>query len=99
MDIFGDHALVFQLRHRVVQPTLGLLLRQGGRLNMAEPEHLHLPHDEGHESSSDLRCNSLGITVTYGNVYDPITSYTFVYVTVRPQPLRMGTNELVMINV
>ena len=59
MDIFGEHALLFrrdpssagfQLRHRIVQTTLGLLLRQAGILHMVEPQHLRLSRDEGPES-------------------------------------------------
>ena len=59
MDIFGDHALLcrrdpssawFQLRHRLVQQTLGLLLRQGGITHAVEPQHQRLSRDEGPES-------------------------------------------------
>ena len=49
MDIFGDHALLccrqptsagFQLRHRLVQHTLGTLLQQAGICHSVEPAHL-----------------------------------------------------------
>ena len=59
MDIFGDHALLcrrdpssagFQLRHRLVQQTLGQLLRQGCIIYVVEPQGLRLSRDEGPES-------------------------------------------------
>ena len=59
MDIFGDHALLcrrdpssagFQLLHRLVQQTLGLLLRQAGITHAVEPQLLRLSLDEGPES-------------------------------------------------
>ena len=59
MDVFGDHALLcrgdpayagFQLRHRLVQQTLSLLLRQAGITHAVEPWYVHLSRDEGPES-------------------------------------------------
>ena len=55
MDIYGDHALLccgdvasagFQLRHRVVQQSLGTILRQAGIFHVVEPPHLRLTRDD-----------------------------------------------------
>ena len=55
MDTFGDHALLchgdphssgFQLRHRLVQRTLGSILQQAGVHHMVEPPHLRLARDD-----------------------------------------------------
>ena len=57
MDIFGDHALLclcsrqptyagFHLRHRLVQQTLGTLVRQDGICHSVEPAHLHFSREE-----------------------------------------------------
>ena len=59
MDIHGDHALLcrgdaasagFQLRHRLVQQSLGSILRHAGISYMVEPPHLRLVLDEVPES-------------------------------------------------
>ena len=59
MDIYGDHALLcrgdaasagFQLRHRLVQQSLGSILRQAGICYMVEPPHLRFVRDEAPES-------------------------------------------------
>ena len=59
MDSYGDHALLcrgdpssagFQLRHRLVQQTLGTILRQAGISHMVEPSHLRLQRDDSPES-------------------------------------------------
>ena len=58
MDIFRDHALRgpssggFQLRHYIVQYTLGMTLRQACILHMVESQYLWLSRDEGPESGS-----------------------------------------------
>ena len=58
MDSFGDHALLcrrdpssagFQLRHSLVQQTLGQLLRQAGIIHAVEPQGLRLSRYEGPE--------------------------------------------------
>ena len=55
MDIFDDHALLcrqqptsagFQLCHRLVQHTLGTLLRQAGICHSVEPDHLRFSREE-----------------------------------------------------
>ena len=55
MDSFGDHALLcsrqpssasFQHRHRLVQRTLGTLLRQAGICHSVEPAHLRFSREK-----------------------------------------------------
>ena len=55
MDAFGDHALLcssdsrsggFQLRHSLVQRSLGIILRQAGVYHLVEPPHLRLERDD-----------------------------------------------------
>ena len=59
MDIYGDHALLhrgdpssagFQLRHRMVQQSLGTILRQAGICHAVEPPHLRLQRDDSSQS-------------------------------------------------
>ena len=59
MDVYGDHALLcrcdpasagFQFRHRVVQQTLGIILRHAGICHVVEPGHLRFERDVSLES-------------------------------------------------
>ena len=59
MDIYGDHALLFcgdaafagfQLCHRLVQQSLGTILRQISICHMVEPPHLRLTRNDAPES-------------------------------------------------
>ena len=53
IDIYGYHTLLyrgnaasagFQLRHHLVQQSLGTILQQAGICHLVEPPHLHLTH-------------------------------------------------------
>ena len=55
MDAFGDHALLcssdsrsggFQLRHSLVQRSLGIILQQAGVYHLVEPPHFRLERDD-----------------------------------------------------
>ena len=63
-DIYGDHALLcrgdpgsadFQLRHRLVQQSSGIILCQTGICHAVEPPHLRLERDDSSASSRGSR--------------------------------------------
>ena len=67
MDTFRDRALlcsfdsssgVFQLRHGLVQRSLGIILRQVGKFHIEEPLHLQLERDDAPVSG-----HGLGLTI------------------------------------